>query len=345
MNKAEADGDEELPWETLRYLIGEAMYGGRVTNDFDRRVMMCYLEEFCGDFIFDTNQQFYFSRAGFDYQVQAHDTLEQYMDAIEEIPLFTNPGVFGLHANAEIIYFTNFAKDLWRNILEMQTSDGGAEGGMNKEEYISSVASDIQSKLPIVFDTYNIKKKFEVPTPTQVVLMQELDRFNILLDTMSASLSDLQKALSGVIGMGEALEALGNSLFNGFVPDSWKAKAPATLKGLVAWMEHFQGRFKQYKDWDEIEEPKVMWLSGLATPESYLTALIQATCRSKGWALDKSIMYTVVTKEKNPAAIKKKLEFGCYIRGLYLEGARYNSEKDCLDYQRPKELIEEMPLL
>lgn len=91
---------------------------------------------------------------------------------------------------------------------------------------------------------------------------------------MVKSLSDLQKALTGIIGMGEALEALGNSLFNGFVPDNWKAKAPATLKGLVAWMEHFQTRFKQYKDWDEVEEPKVMWLSGLATPESYLTALI-----------------------------------------------------------------------
>lgn len=166
MNKALADGDDELPWETLRYLIGEAMYGGRVTNDFDRRVMMCYLEEFCGDFIFDTNQQFYFSQAGNDYKVQAHDTLEQYMDAIEEIPLFTNPGVFGLHANAEIIYFTNYAKELWRNTLEMQTSDGGEAGGMNKEDYITSVATDIQSKLPELFDTYNIKKKFEVPTPT-----------------------------------------------------------------------------------------------------------------------------------------------------------------------------------
>lgn len=145
--------------------------------------------------------------------------------------------------------------------------------------------------------------------------------------------------------MGEALESLGNSLFNGFVPEAWKTKAPQTLKALVSWMEHFIARHKQYLDWDEIEEPKVMWLSGLATPESYLTALVQTTCRAKGWALDKSIMYTIVTKEKDSSKIKKKLEHGCYIRGLYLEGARYNSEKDCLDYQRPKELIEEMPLL
>jgi len=39
----------------LRYLIGEAMYGGRVTDPNDRRVMMTYLTEYFGDFIFDTN--------------------------------------------------------------------------------------------------------------------------------------------------------------------------------------------------------------------------------------------------------------------------------------------------
>jgi hypothetical protein len=36
----------------------------------------------------------------------------------------------------------------------------------NKDAYITEVAADIKSKLPEVFDTYNIKKKFEVPTPT-----------------------------------------------------------------------------------------------------------------------------------------------------------------------------------
>jgi dynein heavy chain len=162
---------------------------------------------------------------------------------------------------------------------------------------------------------------------------------------MYKTLSDLQKALDGVIGMSQELEALSISVFNGFVPASWLKLAPMSLKNLVSWIEHFHARFKQYKNWDEIEEPKVMWLSGLQTPESYLTALIQTTCRAKGWALDKSIMYTVVTKERNPAAIKKKLDQGCYIRGMYLEGARWSSEKDCLDYQHPKELIEELPLI
>jgi len=84
--------------------------------------------------------------------------MEQFMSAIDEIPLFTSPGVFGLHSNAEISYFTNSAKDLWLNTLMMQTSDGGATGAVNKEEYIEKVAGDILTKLPEPFDIYNIKK-------------------------------------------------------------------------------------------------------------------------------------------------------------------------------------------
>jgi len=41
------------------------------------------------------------------------------MLAIDEIPLFTSPGVFGLHSNAEISYFTNAAKGLWMDTLKM----------------------------------------------------------------------------------------------------------------------------------------------------------------------------------------------------------------------------------
>ena len=69
LNKAHELGEEELPWDTLRYLIGEAMYGGRVTDELDRRVLNTYLEEYLGNFIFDTNQKFFFSRSNADYEI------------------------------------------------------------------------------------------------------------------------------------------------------------------------------------------------------------------------------------------------------------------------------------
>lgn len=54
LNKCFQQG-EVIPWETLRYLIGEAMYGGRVTDHYDRRVLNTYLEDYMGDFLFDEN--------------------------------------------------------------------------------------------------------------------------------------------------------------------------------------------------------------------------------------------------------------------------------------------------
>ena len=57
----------EIPWETLRYLIGEAMYGGRVTDDFDRRVLATYLEEYLGEFVFDSYRQFSFCKLPISY--------------------------------------------------------------------------------------------------------------------------------------------------------------------------------------------------------------------------------------------------------------------------------------
>ena len=69
------------------------------------------------------------------------------------------------------------------------------------------------------------------------------------------------------------------------------------------------------------------------------------SCRIKGWALDKSLIYTVVTQSRNPDNIKKKPEHGCYVQGIYLEGASWDIEKNHLIKQPPKELVYEMPII
>jgi len=87
-----------------------------------------------------------------------------------------------------------------------------------------------------------------------------------------------------------------------------------------------------------------MWLSGLHIPGSFLSALVQTTCRMKGWPLDKSTLYTVVTKYTSPEGLTP-LESGCYVNGLYLEGAGWDFEEGKLRSQDPKVLVVEIPIM
>jgi dynein heavy chain, axonemal len=71
----------------------------------------------------------------------------------------------------------------------------------------------------------------------------------------------------------------------------------------MAW---FSRRHEQYKNWVEEGEPRVVWLAGLHTPETYLAALVQAACRDRGWPLDRSTLCTQVTRFTDMAQVHEK---------------------------------------
>ena len=228
---------------------------------------------------------------------------------------------------------------------------------MNRDDFIAGIAADIEKKVVLIstdvgmYDLLRTRQALldrnggGAPTPCQVVLLQEIERWNRLAIKMAVTLSNLQKALTGEIGMSDELDTLGDDLYNAFLPSPWQKLAPATQKGLGSWMQHFQRRKDQYDLWIKEGEPAVMWLSGLGIPESYLTALVQTTCRMRNWPLDKSTNYTVVTKIMDENTVSEPLESGSYVSGLYLLGASWDSENDCLSTQKPKVLVVDLPLL
>lgn len=350
LNKSLRNNEDTMPWESLKYLIGEAMYGGRVTDDYDRRTLMTYLDEYMGDFLFDKNNEFFFAKShNFSYKLPEFNDKDQMMHLLKELQSFDSPVVFGLNPNAEITYYTNDAKNLWINYLLMEAAGGSSLSTTEMHSYIRNIADDILEKSKFDEDVEKLKtiafeRNNNSLTPSEVVLFQELEIFKKLTIKIQKSLEDLKRALSGKIGMSAELDELSISLYNGFLPNQWRKLAPMTQKKLGSWMNHFTRRKAQYRGWLK-REPSVIWLSGLHNPESYLTALVQDACRIKKWALDKSTLFTIVTDIEDPSTITEKPQFGCYITGLFLEGVSWDSEKASIRAQRLKELIYEMPIV
>lgn len=59
------------------------MYGGRVIDDFDRRVVKTYMDEYLGEFLFDKFQPFHFYRdTSFDYVIPPDGEREEYIGKV-----------------------------------------------------------------------------------------------------------------------------------------------------------------------------------------------------------------------------------------------------------------------
>lgn len=84
------------------------------------------------------------------------------------------------------------------------------------------LALDVLSKVPNLIDYEATYKNIgEFKTPLDVVLLQEIQRYNALLNRIKASLLDLEKGIQGFVVMSKELEDIFICIFEGRVPSSW----------------------------------------------------------------------------------------------------------------------------
>jgi len=101
MLKLFLDSPEEIPWDALVFVTGHINYGGRVTDDNDRRCLITVLEKYCT--VNSLTDNYKFSGSGI-YFSPPDGNIESYRDYIDSMPINDNPEIFGLHDNANINY-------------------------------------------------------------------------------------------------------------------------------------------------------------------------------------------------------------------------------------------------
>ena len=252
-----------------------------------------------------------------------------------------------MHENANISCANREAFALFDTIMSLQARDT-SKGGMSREEIIGSQAEHIETELMKrgLFDTEAVGMQYPVvyEQSMNTVLIQECIRYNNLIAEMEASLPTLQKALKGLVVMSGELEAMGNSIAVNQVPEKWADKAYPSMKPLASWSEDLMARLDMVLEWIEKGVPQVFWISGFYFPQSFLTGSRQNFARKKKYAID-TVDFDFIVKSERWEDVTQGPEDGVYIRGLYLEGARWNEDIRSLDDSRPKQLYTEMAMI
>lgn len=228
----------------LKYTAGQINYGGRVTDDWDRRCIMNILEDFYSPVVVD--EDFCFDTSKIYHQLPSMSEHSNYIQYIKTLPINDTPEIFGLHDNANITFAQNETSRVLSDLLELQPKTL-ATAGASREEIMEKTAKSILSKIPLPWNINDIIAKYPVmyEQSMNTVLIQEIIRYNSLLGVIHRTLQDLLKALKGLVVMSQELEAMSNSLFNNQVPTMWEKAAYPSLKPLAAWVRN---SFNSYGD-------------------------------------------------------------------------------------------------
>jgi len=118
---------DDVPYETLRYIMGDVNYGGRVTDYMDQRTVAAVLGTYiCADAVQDHDYRY---TADGLYYAPPDEDMTGIREYIDKLPLSDKPEVFGLHRNAAVAFDNSETKYLIDTIISIQPRSGGSGTG------------------------------------------------------------------------------------------------------------------------------------------------------------------------------------------------------------------------
>jgi dynein heavy chain len=327
-----------VPWEDFRYIFGQIMYGGHITDSWDRRTNETYLDFYYEETIFKGKE----IAPGY----KCPDPKLKYAQVLEyvekKLPQET-PVMFQMHPNVEIGFLTATQTKVWSDVV-LLGGLGGKSTGIKKAEGnavgvdVVACIEDFLQRLPADYNMVKIGERVkpllkETEGPYSLLLVQELTRMNTLLGYIRKSLLDLQKGMNGELNMSQAMDDLKHAISieqvpgrNPFHKTSWEKLAWWSQKALASWFHELERRNLQLESWvNALALPTCMWFSGLFNPMAFLTAVMQVTGRRQGYPLDQMCCESHVSTYQNIEKADYYPQDGAFVHGIFLEGARWGA--------------------
>jgi len=337
----------EVPWKDVKYIVAEVMYGGHITDRWDRRVAVAYLNEMMVPECFTGFPVL----PGFKAPPpdNEYDFFANYIE--ENFPVET-PILFGLHNNAEIGFLLASADSSFSIIIDLGgiSGGGGGGGGGGKRDPMVMV-EELENKVPPLFDEITLDQRVQNRNPYVCVVLQEVERMNQLMREINRSLGELKLGLLGALNMSDLMEDLLKALYIEKVPATWTKVAYPSIKPLGGWFIDMIMRQEQLAKWTQGNGcPSTTllhsaWISGFFNPMAYVTAVLQVTARLSDQPLDQMYIWTEITDLMDPEKVDVYAADGTYIHGCCLEGARWDLKKGAIADSFAKDLHPVVPVI
>ena len=128
-------------------------------------------------------------------------------------------------------------------------------------------------KVPEAHVVKDLKWKFRTSEdPLITVLVQEIQRYNVLLETMTESIEELTAGIMGEKVITDRLDKMMRDMNDNKVPIEW-SNAYFSLKPLASWFEDLIKRYEFFTGWVKTQ-PHVFMIGYFTFPTGFTTSLL-----------------------------------------------------------------------
>ncbi|XP_073783095.1 cytoplasmic dynein 1 heavy chain 1 isoform X2 [Danio rerio] len=338
---------DRIPWAALQTLMAQSIYGGRIDNEFDQRLLNTFLERLFTCSSFDSEFKLALKVDGHkDIKMPDGIRREEFIHWVEMLPDTQTPSWLGLPSNAEKVLLTTQGTDMMAKLLKMQMLEDEDDLAYETEKkqrstsssdaqpaWMRSLHSTARTWLQLIPESVNpLKRTVEnIKDPLFRFFEREVKMGSRMLQDVRQDLTDVVQVCEGKKKQTNVLRTLINDMVKGILPRSWSRYTVPAAMTVLQWVGDFSERIQQLQQISQgaasggAKELKNIHvnLGRLFVPEAYITATRQYVAQANSWSLEE--LYLEVNVTSAAAAALDACSFG--IRGLKLQGATCANNK------------------
>ena len=334
----------KIPWDALRTLIGQSVFGGKIDNEFDNKILQSLVNQFFRPESF--NFEFGLFTVPPDStepvlkvpDVKNHKSFMQWIR--EALPDVESPSWSGLPLNVEKLVRERQTLAVIANMKLLQGTgddmitvgeEAKSQSQGDKAQWLIKLQSKIEKMikaLPLQLETLK-RTSLSITNPLFRFLEREVTVASSLLDVVRADLVLVREMCMGERKSTNILKSLAQDLHADIIPKKWRRYNIANIT-VSEWIDDFKKRIEQLQrvsNSTDFGRKSGLWFGGLLFPEAYMTATRQSVAQDNKWSLEELELKFEVDPSED--SIQNNPQ-GFIVDGLAIEGASYAKEGQCI---------------
>jgi len=340
---ANATKDTRMDWEAIHGLMEDAIYGGRIDNAYDMRVLRAYLQVFFSDRLASEASNGIEVLTGTPLRMPASPDFKSFMKMISQLPDADAPYVFSLPDNIERSLQRTNSTQLIKQLRVLSSSDAEA-AKYDREKWRAQLGPILELWQQLTSATPGLVNRRgstiggpgamavkAAKEPVEDFVNMEYDLAGDICGTVDAAMAALKKVLFGSGLLTPTIQHAATSLLSGAVPTGWRRLWEQGPEKPQAWLRDLVTKRVSLGKWKAalskggsanlLASP--LNLGELFHPATFINALRQQTARKLGTAID--LVKMVCSWDKDLRRMSGGCPLPCTLTNMLLQGADFHS--------------------